>query len=172
MPSVCSPGHMVQFWSSASRWRCPAFCFLAVTHSILRRASVSAWRSCIFCAFLFKYLTMTALVPCEPWKLLLIKLFGFQGADPDFIGPDAYIIWGTSLRKRIQNYKYKIECRALEGVPANGDHLAESSWASQSSYLRLRLFHSPSGLGSKHLAKGKPWASGGKGHVFILIQHW
>lgn len=137
-----------------------------------QKALVSAWRSCIFCAFLFKYLTMTAPVPTEPWKLFLIKLFGFQEADWVFIGPEAYIIWGTSLRKRIQNYKYIIKCTALEGVPANKDHFAESSLTSQSVHLRLLLFHSLSGLGSKGNAKRKPWAPWGRGHVFILIRHW
>lgn len=85
---------------------------------------------------------MTAPAPTEPWKLFLIKLFGFQGTDPGFIGLEAYIIWGTSLRKRIQNYKYIIKCRVLEGVPANKDHLAESSLASQSIHLRFLFFQS------------------------------
>lgn len=58
---------------------------------------------------------MTAPAAGEPWKLFLILLFGFQGADPGFIGPEAYIMWGTFLRKIIQNPKYKINCRALEG---------------------------------------------------------
>lgn len=88
-----------------------------------QKALVSAWRSSRFSAFLIKYVTMIAPAPEEPWKLFLIKLFGFRGADSGFIRPEVYTIWKSSLRKIvIQNCGYKIECRALEGVPTNKNH--------------------------------------------------
>lgn len=88
-----------------------------------QKALVSAWRSSRFSAFLIKYVTMIAPAPEEPWKLFLIKLFGFRGADSGFIRPEVYTIWKSSLRKIvIQNCGYKIKCRALEGVPTNKNH--------------------------------------------------
>lgn len=39
--------------------------------------------------------------------------------DPGFVGSKAYTTWGLSLRKRIQNYKYKTRSRTLEGALLN-----------------------------------------------------
>lgn len=39
--------------------------------------------------------------------------------NPGFVGSKAYTTWGLSLRKRIQNYKYKTRSRTLEGALLN-----------------------------------------------------
>lgn len=40
-------------------------------------------------------------------------------ADPSSVRPEVYAILKPSLRRRTQNYKYKIRSRALEAVYAN-----------------------------------------------------
>lgn len=43
----------------------------------------------------------------------------WSGGDPGFVGHEHFIIWGPSLRKRVQNYKHRIRYRALGGTRAD-----------------------------------------------------
>lgn len=56
----------------------------------------------------------------EKSKIAFMDGFSEQPrADPSFVRPEVDAIWKPSLRRMIQNYKYKIRSRALEAVYAN-----------------------------------------------------
>lgn len=47
------------------------------------------------------------------------RLFRTAQSRSKFMKPEAYAIWKSSLRRKIQNCKYKTSSRALESVFAN-----------------------------------------------------